>query len=215
MYGHIQFGLRGPRGSCCSDWRHVFHLSIRVQPLWKETWTWILTMPSVTIDYAFIQWCLRYNHTDSDWDAWGRCGLTLWQVWRPRRQRQKWTDTVASVETKATETKVDWHCGKCGDQRGRDGSGLTLWQVWRPISKLVFYAQSTGTVISGRSTRQRQKWTDTVASVEANATETEGETETRPSSFFSRGGPEVSTQLTGKKQSWIRMWNALRTPSHT
>ena len=42
------------------------------------------------------------------------------------------------------------------------------WQVWRP-------------------TRQRQKWTDTVASAETKATETEGETATRPSSFFSRG----------------------------
>ena len=126
-------------------------------------------------DYAFIQWCRRYNHTDSDWDTWGRCGLILWQVWRPTRQtevdwhwqvwrptrqRQKWTDTVASVENNATETEVDWH-----------------WQVWRP-------------------TRQRQKWTDTVASVETNATEAEGETETRPSSSFQEAGPEVSTPPT-------------------
>ena len=116
MHGHVQFGQRSPRGSCCSDWRHISRTwaGIRVPTLWKEIWTWILTMPAVSIDYAFIQWCSQYNHTDSDWDAWRRCGLTL-----------------ASVETNATETEVDWHCGKCGDQRDRDRSGLTLWQVWR------------------------------------------------------------------------------------
>ena len=56
--------------------------------------------------------------------------------------------------TETLEDAVDLHCGKCGDQGDRDRSGLTLWQVWRP-------------------TRQRQKWTDTEASVETNATETE------------------------------------------
>ena len=60
---------------------------------------------------------------------------------------------TALTETETLEDAVD--CGKCrGDQGDRDRSGLTLWQVWRP-------------------TRQRQKWTDTVASVETNATETE------------------------------------------
>ena len=119
-HGHIHFGQRSPRGSCCSVWRHVFTRGFGFNPCqWKEIWTWILTMPSVTNNYAFSQWCRRYNRTDSDWNTWGRCGLTLWQVWRPARQRQKWTDTVASVETKATETEVDWHCGKCGDQRDR------------------------------------------------------------------------------------------------
>ena len=117
------------------------------------------------------------TQTEVDWRC-GECGdqrntdrsgLTLWRVWRPTRHRQKWTDTVASVETNATQTEVDWHCGECGDQRNTDRSGLTLWRVWRP-------------------TRHRQKWTDTVASVETS-TETEGETETRPSSLFSRGRP--------------------------
>ena len=122
VHCHIQFGQRSPRGSCCSDWRHVFTWGFGFNPCQcrKEIWTWILTMPSVTIDYAFIQWHRRYNNMDSDWNTWGCCGLTLWQVWRPTRQRQKWTDTVASVETNATETEVDWHCGKCGDQRDRD-----------------------------------------------------------------------------------------------
>ena len=69
VHGHIQFGQRSPRGSCCSDWRHVF------------------------------TWGFGFNP----------CG----------RRREH----------------VDWHCGKCGDQRYRDRSGLTLWQVWRPISK--------------------------------------------------------------------------------
>ena len=36
-----------------------------------------------------------------------------------------------------------------------------------------------------------------------------------PDLSFQEAGPEVSTQLIGKKQSCIRMWNALRTPSHT
>ena len=55
----------------------------------------------------------QYNHTDSEMleDAVDTCGKS---VWRPTRQRQKWTDTVAS---------------QCGDQRDRDRSGLTLWQV--------------------------------------------------------------------------------------
>ena len=77
---------------------------------------------------------------------------------------------MASVETNATEPELDRHCGKCGDQGDRDRSGLTLWQVWRP-------------------TGQRQKWTDTVASVETNATETEGESERKPSTYFSRSRP--------------------------
>ena len=47
----------------------------------------------------------------------------------------------------------------------------------------------------------RTLWTDTVASVETNTTEAEGETETRPSSSFQEAGPEVSTQLMGKKQT--------------
>ena len=36
---------------------------------------------------------------------------------------------MASVETNAAETEADGHCGKCGDQRGRDRSGRTLASV--------------------------------------------------------------------------------------
>ena len=60
-------------------------------------------------------------HCGKCWDQGDRdrSGLTLWQVWRPTRQRQQWTDTAASVETKATETEGDRHCGKCENQRDR------------------------------------------------------------------------------------------------
>ena len=98
-----------------------------------------------------------------------RSGLTLWQVWRPRRQRQKWTDTVASEETNATETEVDWHCGKCGDQGNR--------QKWTDTVASV-ETKATGTEVGWHcgkcgDQRDRQKWTDTVASVETNTTGTE------------------------------------------
>ena len=58
-----------------------------------------------------------------------------------------WLCFHSRTVTETHEDTVDWHCGKCGDKRDRDRSGQTRWQVWIP-------------------TRQRQKWTDTVASVE-------------------------------------------------
>ena len=43
-----------------------------------------------------------------------------------------YSGAVGITTRTVTETLVDWHCGKCGDQGDRDRSGLTLWQVWRP-----------------------------------------------------------------------------------
>ena len=41
VQGHIQFGQRSQRGSCC-DWRHVFTWGFGYNPCqWKEVWTWI------------------------------------------------------------------------------------------------------------------------------------------------------------------------------
>ena len=50
-------------------------------------------------------------------------------MWRPKRQKQKWTDTVASVETNAT-----------------DRSGLTLWQVWRPTRQRQKWTDTVASV---------------------------------------------------------------------
>ena len=49
--------------------------------------------------------------------------------------------------------------------------------------------------------RDRDRSGLTLLQVSVETNETERRRKTRPSSFFQEAGPEVSTQLTGKKQS--------------
>ena len=58
-----------------------------------------------------------------------------------------------------------------------------MWQLWRPTR------QKWADTVARVETNARDRNGLTLASVETKATETEGETETRPSPFFSRGRP--------------------------